>query len=275
LQSICSMNHLGVSYFHQGRYNDAIQCFKGATSTLKTLSNEQKSESLGEQVVSRCCVSLPVMASPATRSTPPSVEEAHIASGVTSMDRVIYSRPFEMRTMAKHFNDSKEEEHVLVDEQWVVFKLSIVLIFNLAMSYHVLAIVMMMEDSESYPTFTSTDTTNSTPRGLLLKACSLYNLAYFIPENNTYIGIIWPGMLSLFVRATLNNLGQCYASLDNTKNSIQCFELLLRSIMLIQRDHIFQGLCEGNETCNHCPTSCFFERIIFMILNDPGFAPAA
>jgi Tetratricopeptide repeat len=276
-QSICSMNQMGVSYFNQGKYSDAILCFQGATSTLKSLSIEEVLENHEEQTTSRCCVSTLVMTLPAKQNTPPpaSVGEAQIANDVTSVDRKIFSRPFEIMAMAKHFNDSKHEEQVLVNEQVLVFKLSIVLIFNLAMSHHVLAIVLMMGDSQSSTTYTTIEDTVSVPRNLLLKACSLYSLSYLIPPNDPNLGMIWPGMMSLYVKAILNNLGHCYASLDNTKSSVQCFEQLLKTIMLVQQDHIYQRLCEENNRCQNDMTMCFWDSILFLIMKNPGFAPAA
>jgi Tetratricopeptide repeat len=230
LQSIYSLNHLGVSYFNHGNYSNAILCFERATKTLKSRFNEQDSENQKVQVTCRCCTSLLVIPSPAKLSVSPpqqsSVEEAQITNDVTSMNRRMYSLPFEMMAMTKHCNDAKHTEQVLVDEQLLLSKLSIVLIFNLAMAHHVLAVVMMTANSESYTTSTTTDATLSAPRDLLLKACRLYNLASSIPQNNPCLCMIWPCMLSLFVKAILNNLGHCYASLGSTKNSVQCFEFV-------------------------------------------------
>jgi hypothetical protein len=42
LKAICSHNHLGASYFDQGKYSDAMLCFKEATFAAKTLVIEQE-----------------------------------------------------------------------------------------------------------------------------------------------------------------------------------------------------------------------------------------
>jgi hypothetical protein len=73
-------------------------------------------------------------------------------------------------------------------------------------------------------------------------------------------------------------LGHCYASVDDTKNSRQCFERLLTCIMLFRQDHIYQSFCEEDETSNHGikdTTLCFLDSTLFLILKDSGFAPAA
>jgi Tetratricopeptide repeat len=280
LQSICSLNHLGVSYFNHGSYSDAILCFKGATATLilKSLFNEQGSKNSEEQMTCRCYTSLLVMPLPEKLSTPQpaSVEEAQVANAVISMHRRMYSCPFEIVAMTKNLNDTKQAEHVLVDEQLLFSKLSIVLIFNLAMTHHSMAVAMMAKDS--YTTSTTAVAPVSAPRDLLLKACSLYSLAYSIPQNDLCLAMIWPVMLTLFAEAILSNLGHCYASLDDTKNAVQCFELLLQSMMLVQQDHIYKRLGEEDETSNRCPydtSLCFADSILFLILKDPGFASAA
>jgi hypothetical protein len=179
--------------------------------------------------------------------------------------------------MAKPNYDSKHEAHLLADERLLFSQLSTFLIFNLAMTQHLMAVDVLTSGSES-----STDTTGGAKdcelREWLLKACRLYGLAFSIPQNEPYLDIVRPDMLALFVRATLNNLGQCYASLEDTKNSVQCFELLLKSIMLVQQDHIFERLSEEDELSNQCQndiTFCFWRNTLFLMLKDPGFAPAA
>jgi hypothetical protein len=157
-------------------------------------------------------------------------------------------------------------------------KLSIILIFNLAMTHHFMAVVMMTTEPQHCTAPSTNDAIAFAPRDLLLKACKLYSLAYSVPQIELYLDLIWPDMLSLFVKAILNNLGHCYASLNDTKNSVQCFEILLRSIMLFQQDHIYQRLCEEDGTSNPFQNdtgSCFWDSTLFLMLKDPGFAPAA
>jgi hypothetical protein len=276
LQSISSLNHLGVSYFNQGMYSDSVCCFREATIASKTLVMEHEVKSHEEQVASRCFASFLVMPSPTRHCFSPlsSVAKALTAIDVTSIERQMYSRPFEIMVMAKHVDDCKHEEHLVVDERSLFSKLSTLLIFNLAMSHHFMAVVMMMSDSVSC----ASDTTASAPRDLLLKSCSLYSLAYSIPQNEPSLGMIWPAMVSLCGKAILNNMGHCYASLDDIKNSVQCFEMLLKSIMLVQQDHIYQSFCEEEQTSNHSQDDtklCFWDSTLFLMLRDPGFAPAA
>jgi hypothetical protein len=257
-------------------YSDAMLCFKDAILASKSLAIEQAGESHEEQRTSRFCVSFLVTPLPAKCCGLPStsVEKIQTGSNVTVINRLMYSRTFEIVTMVKNVDDSKHEEY-LVDERLLFSQLAIILFFNMAVTHHFMGVVMLTRDSQSH---TTTQAIESAPRDLLRKACGLYNLAYSIPQNEPHLGMIWPGMVSLFGNAILNNLGHCYASLDHTKNSVQCFELLLQSIVLGQQNHICQRLLEEDKTINRCQddtTMCFWESILFLMLRDPGFAPAA
>ncbi|KAG7365793.1 tetratricopeptide repeat protein [Nitzschia inconspicua] len=114
-------------------------------------------------------------------------------------------------------------------------------------------------------------------REFLSKARGLYSLAYSIPQREQKQDIIDVNLLPLFVQAILNNLGQCYASLDDTVNSVACFELLLKSLIVFQQDlngaHNL-GACD-NRLYHECSNTCIFENTLFLILKIQGFAPAA
>ncbi|KAG7373553.1 hypothetical protein IV203_034277 [Nitzschia inconspicua] len=114
-------------------------------------------------------------------------------------------------------------------------------------------------------------------RNLYSKARNLYSLAYISLQGEQGQEVIDVFMLHLLVKAILNNLGKCYASLDDTVKSVACFELLLKSIILLQQDR--------NRTCNFGHSDddnfndqsigLFLENTLFLVLKDPGFAPAA
>jgi hypothetical protein len=249
-------------------------CFKEATIASKTFLNEQDIKIPTAE--SRCCASLLVMPSSAQRQTPPStsVEVGKIASNIKFIDRLMYSLPFDITALTRHKEDSKYKENQIVDEQLLFSQLSISLIFNLALTHHTMAVVMMTAASETHPT----STIASASRDMLFKACGLYSVAYSLPQNEPYLHMIWPGMLSLFVKAILNNLGHCYASLDDNKTSVQCFELLLTNIMLYQQDHIYPRLCVEDgirDRYHNDATMCFCNSTMFLILKNPGFASAA
>ncbi|KAG7372725.1 hypothetical protein IV203_018868 [Nitzschia inconspicua] len=111
----------------------------------------------------------------------------------------------------------------------------------------------------------------------LSKARGLYCLAYKNLRDEQGQGCMDPLLLPLLAHAILNNLAQCYASLDDEKNSVACFELLLRSIILFQLDQKKTFNFGGRDDCsfNDPSTTCFLRNTLFLILKDPGFAPAA
>jgi tetratricopeptide (TPR) repeat protein len=275
LESIISLNQIGVSYFNRGEYSDAMFCFKEATFASKTFLNGIGRKSHGECL--RCCAKLVIVASPVKRHTPPpaSVGDAQIASDISSVNHLMYLRPFEISVVAKDCNDTMHKEFLLGDEQLLFSQLSITLIFNLALTHHVMAVLLMTADSHCK----TTSTTASAARYLLFKARGLYSVAcsvaYSLPQEDCYLDKVWTFMLSLFVKAILNNLGHCYAALGDATNSVQCFELLLKSIMLFQHDHIYGRLSEEDRRYHNDAALCFWDSIMFLILKDPGLAPSA
>ncbi|KAG7348765.1 tetratricopeptide repeat protein [Nitzschia inconspicua] len=260
LQFVSHKNNEGASLYNQGRYSEALQCFEDATRASKTFLScppEKEESTIDVQL----CVSLLVVPSQTTAA-----QQIEINS---SIDPSIYSTPFEIvvtlvgNEEAAHKQQMMQGDVIVGEYIYLFAKVSTMLIFNSALAHHTMA--LQLEDNLTKR------------RDCLSKARDLYNLAYSIPQREQEHEIIDPSLFPLFVQSILNNLGKCYAFLDDTENSVECFELLLESICLFQQD------CGGDSSSveledNFCKdhfSTLFFNNTLFLILKDPGVAPAA
>ncbi|KAG7339181.1 expressed tetratricopeptide repeat protein [Nitzschia inconspicua] len=258
LQSISEQNNMGVSLYNQGRFDEAVRVFKEATSASKTfLSGPMEMERTTTAVV--MSTSLQVLPS-----------KTALTKDMDSLiDRSVFLKPFEVvlilgdRQMVNPIYKENCQDRLFFS------RLSTILIFNMALTHHAMAMVSRDEDSKS-------------KREFLSKAMDLYNLAYSIPQEEQEQEVIEETILPLFVKAVLNNLGHCFSSMNDTNNSMACYELLLRSIIIFQQDHHIQCRNNSGESSNenfstdHSSTACcFLNNTLFLILKDPGLAPAA
>ncbi|KAG7343643.1 tetratricopeptide repeat protein [Nitzschia inconspicua] len=250
LQSISEQNNEGVTLYNQGRFAEAVQVFKEAASASKTFLSRPMDVERNTFV--ELCMSVQILPSK-TKST-------------NHINRTVYSKPFEVvltsrgRQMVKDFTVTSCQLRLLFS------RVSTVLIFNMALTHHAIA-MMSSEDNDSI-----------SKREFLSKARHLYNLAYSIPQGQQEQEVIDEAMLPLFVKAVLNNLGHCFSSLGDINNSVACYELLLRSIMLFQQDHHirYRNSGESNESFHKDhSTACFLDNTLFLILKESGLAPAA
>ncbi|KAG7343639.1 expressed tetratricopeptide repeat protein [Nitzschia inconspicua] len=249
LQLISHQNNEGVTLYNQGKYAEAVKVFKEATSTSKKLLGRPLEEVSSTDNGDVLCTSLQVLPSQTACDNDVNVS-------------TVYWKPFEVVFTLVSCKS------VLANCKSRLFlsRLSAIMIFNMALTHHAIA-MMSSEDNDS--------TTN---REFLSKARHLYNLAYSIPQGEQEQEVIDEAMLPLFVKAVLNNLGHCFSSLGDINNSVACYELLLRSIMLFQQDrHIqYRTSRESKESFpkDHS-TACFLDNTLFLILKDPCGAPAA
>ncbi|KAG7375042.1 expressed tetratricopeptide repeat protein [Nitzschia inconspicua] len=260
---VSHQNNEGVSLYNQGRYSEALQCFEDATRASRTfLSRPLEEEESTIDVVGDLCVTLQVLPS---QTTATKLTEIH-----PSIDPSIYSRPFEIvitlvvgNHEAAHKQQMMQGDVIVGEHIYLFAKISTMLIFNLALAHHTIA--LQSEDNLTKR------------RDCFSKARDLYNLAYSIPQREQEHEIIDPSLFPLFVQSILNNLGKCYAFLDDTENSVKCFELLLESICLFQQDcgRDCNSVELKDNFCNDNFSTLFFNNTLFLILKDPGFAPAA
>ncbi|KAG7343624.1 expressed tetratricopeptide repeat protein [Nitzschia inconspicua] len=252
LQSVSEQNNEGVSLYNQGRFAEAIHVFKDATSASKNyLSRPMDVERATSVELSSSLQVLP--------------SRTALTSDIDSLidHSTVYLNPFEAVVTSGGLQIMEDLTVANCQHRLLFSRLSTILIFNMALTHHAIA-MMFSEDKDS-----------TSKREFLSKARHLYNLAYSIPQGEQEQEIIDESMLPLFVKAILNNLGHCFSSLGDINKSNACYELLLQSIILFQQDHIqCRNLGESKECFPH-HTACFWNNTIFLILKDPGLAPAA
>ncbi|KAG7339218.1 expressed tetratricopeptide repeat protein [Nitzschia inconspicua] len=248
LQSLSNQTNKGVILFNQGNYDEAVQLFQDTVSASKNFLNspheEAESSASGEIMLS-----MRVLPSPRNN-------DLHC-----NKDTPVYTNAFDVAmTLAGGVEAScgqqMKQGNAVGGESCLLFsRLSIVLIYNLALAHHAAAL-------------SSTDSDARKRRTNLSKARDLYSLAYSIPQQDGK-EIIDAALLPLFVQAILNNLGHCYASLDDREMSLACFELLLNSIIVSQQNLSEACLYDGRSI------ACFLDNTLFLILRNPRVAPAA
>ncbi|KAG7343791.1 tetratricopeptide repeat protein [Nitzschia inconspicua] len=252
LQLISYQNNEGVALYNQGKYAEAVLLFKQAVSASKTFLNYPIEEVESPTDVGPPSASLQVFPSQAART-------CHLRS---TMDESVYTKAFEVVVTLACEDEARRfacQGHCLLFS-----RLSTFLIYNLALAHHALGLSYNDDDSRR-------------SRDFLLIARDLYNLAYSIPQQEQDKEIIDAALLPLFVQAVLNNLGRCYASLDDAEKSVVCFEFLLRSIIVSQQDLKVAGNIgdRHDRLSKDHSIACFFNNTLFLVLKDPGFAPAA
>ncbi|KAG7371385.1 expressed tetratricopeptide repeat protein [Nitzschia inconspicua] len=253
LQLISYQNNEAVALYNQGKYAEAVLLFKQAVSASKTFLNYQMAEVESPSTDVGPFVSLQVFPSQAART-------CRLKS---TMDESVYTKAFEVVVTLACKDEARQ--FACQGHCSLFSRLSTILIYNLALVYHALGLAYNDNDSRR-------------SRDFLMIARDLYSFAYSIPQQEQDKEIIDASLLSLFVQAILNNLGRCYAFLDDAENSVVCFELLLRSIILSQQDLKVTGNSgdlEDRLSKEVHSIACFFNNTLFLVLKDPGFAPAA
>jgi hypothetical protein len=238
-----------------------MQCFKEAILTSKLFLDRSQNE---DEVIQPGFIP-----TTATREIRVSLLTLPSSSVTFVADPNMYSQPIQCMvtgfrprpTSSKQLHDDDgdgDDEQQTVDESLLFSRISTILIFNMALAHHAKAM--------------TTITSSVTRQDLLIKAKDLYSLAYSVPQQEQDQDIIGPALLPLFVKAILNNLGRCYACLNDDENSIACFEMLLGTIILFQQDQTSDSSSSSNNDIHDC---IFLQNTMFLILKDPGFAPAA
>jgi hypothetical protein len=302
LTSMAFQNNHGVSLFRSGRYVEALESFietlRVATSYLRQEQRQCKAAQQQQQQQQQvnCCVLsqeersvlVRLEVTPVLQQELVEEEESSMGSSslhyqrrlFSSLDSKLYSCPIQMNLVVVADTDEDEKTPLATQEQeadhdyieddyTLISKLSTCLIFNTGLSHHGTAL------SEA-----------STVRGrrqMLEKARDLYNLCYqFQVESRMPNPVL--------ILASCNNLGRCYSMLQDKRASASCYEILLRCMMLFNdNQRLYQqhgagiddddtsSLTTAAESSSSWPKSdeCFYNNIMFLILKDPKFAPAA
>lgn len=130
--------------------------------------------------------------------------------------------------------------------------ISSIVIFNLALSHHLLAIQTKLLNPKQHTT------------ALLAKSMKLYELAIQLQQQDAAISSA--NCSKLFILSLLNNLGNIYRLLGNEVASQYCFQQLL-SLLLYLNYH--DGFSKISDTSNY---STFFKNVLRQHMDT---APAA
>ncbi|KAG7343496.1 hypothetical protein IV203_021441 [Nitzschia inconspicua] len=260
LQSICHQNNQGVSLYHEGRCAEAVHSLKEAMFASRTSVEQCLLGEAEDTTVVELGISLQILPS----------QTVQAIDCDSFIDPSVYSKPFEIEMNLLSNSEAPFEQQITresVDgEPYLLFStLSSILIFNFALTHHARAM-------------SSTKRIGTGQRNFLSKARDLYCLAYKSLRGEDCEKLLDPVLLHLLVQAILNNLSRCYASLDDTENSMACCKLLLKSILLSQQDRYRnQRIISSHDDKNPNDQSIelFLKNTLFLILKDPGFAPAA
>ncbi|KAG7340847.1 hypothetical protein IV203_024390 [Nitzschia inconspicua] len=255
---VCHQNNEGISLYKRGMFAEAVLRLKEGMLASKTCL-EQCLEEVENTAVVKIFMSLPVLPSQAVQS--PEIR--------FFIDSSVYSKAFEIEMNLLGRCESSFQQPMIQEEGGLSLFLSrfnSFLIFNFALAHHALAMSSRGKNDKV------------SQNNLYSKARKLYSLAYKSLQREHGQKVIDPFfMLHLLVQAILNNLGQCYMSLDERENSLACFKLLLQSIILFQQDRSrtcnFGSPDSGNFDDQHI--DFFLQNTLFLVLKDPGFAPAA
>jgi hypothetical protein len=301
LTSMAFQNNHGVSLFRSGRYVEALESFnetlRVATSYLRQEQRQCKAAQQQQQV--NCCVLSQderrvLVRLEVTPVLQQDVDEEESTMGssslhyqrrlLSSLDSKLYSCPIHLNLVVVADTDDDDEKPPLApqeqeddhddhieDDYTLISKLSTCLIFNTGLSHHGTAL--------------SEASTVRCRRQMLEKARDLYNLCYqFQVESHMPNPVL--------ILASCNNLGRCYSMLQDKRASASCYEILLRCMMLFNdNQRLYQQHAAGNDddddtsslTTSKAESSsswtksdeCFYNNMMFLILKDPKFAPAA
>ncbi|KAG7372669.1 hypothetical protein IV203_018812 [Nitzschia inconspicua] len=254
--SVCRQNSDGTSLYKQGRCVEAMLVFMGAMRASKTFLEQCRClEEAENTAVDEIRISLQVLT-----SKPVQTPKHH-----SVIDRPVYSKPFEIETRSclapKRY---KRTSIFMVNFSCCCRESLSYFDFNFALAHHTVAMSCREGNDQGRRTFLS-------------KARDLYHFACHGLQGEQGQEIIDPVILHLLVLAIMNNLGQCYASVGDCENSVTCFENLLKSIVPFQYDQSRTsnvGCSDGSNSSDRC-ISLFVKNTVFLVLTDPGFAPAA
>ena len=137
--------------------------------------------------------------------------------------------------------------------------LSSIVIFNVALCHHSLALQQLHQQQQS-----QTQTTTIETRLLLLKAMKLYELAIKLHQGS--VSALGLHCSKLYILSCLNNLGNVHQLLGDAVASDACFQRLLSILMYLSYT---RKLSDFESTLNYTP---FFKNLFH---HDRRAAPAA
>jgi tetratricopeptide (TPR) repeat protein len=260
--TMIQLNNLGVERLESGGFNEARQLFSLALDLMKTIIDQENPARSRNAEVSRSamvdhCSSIVILPQRPTPSEQPATVRQERGSPYSSStprtDDTLEQEETQLSQSSKLYIFSRPVYFVedLDYEHPPLVKLSISLLYNLALSYHAITLRGQEEDS-------------SNPN--MIEAALLhYQLAYDLQIRD---GI----ELSTFhTMGIINNVGQIHAGKGDIEKARVLFELLLKTLMV----YLDQTQNQGRDGLESNDLVAGFLRNLTQSVFRPSSSPAA
>jgi tetratricopeptide (TPR) repeat protein len=231
-----SLNNEGIHYINEGRYGDALKVLsQGLRQMNRILSTNEVREKASTKVE---FTEVPRYFASPVRSFFQLNKEFRSKSHCSDLKSFIFSSPIFLPT---------EDLSSKAFYQEYYLHLSFILMYNLALTYHLCAI-----DGEIC-------------QRNLESAVALYELAYTIQKTEDLDVSVIQTM------AIVNNLGQVHTALGNVDKSQYCYQHLLSTIMHLNES----GAASDYAAEESLSLDGFVGNVLSLILTTPAATPAA
>lgn len=263
------INNIAVTLLESGNVYEARQVFYLAKEMMKRILDQEmirRKNSTGynntdSTAAEQWSASCPLPSSPLPSTAPtskrwnrasPNVDHLSfnlsLQSSTNSSSLYSFLRPF-------YFS-----QDIINSSNPPMIKLSISLLFNLALSNHAIA---MLQNNTSPPSCSSSTSFAD-------EAIFFYKLAYSLQVDDR-IEVSW-----LHTMGMINNVGKLLAGVGIYEESQHCFQHLLIQLIMVQIDQ--QSRCNGGlliETTTNKQIEGFLDNIWLMVLNSSNTSAAA
>jgi hypothetical protein len=273
MQETIAYNNVGVALLEMGSIHEARELFGLAIEGMKGVLDSRRADASGMQSTdAEAHVSCSLSSVSTNTASPSSPSMMMMASApvhppqepsITPKDPLQATSPSTATnpaTTCNRFYDFlrpvfiSEDEFLLSNAPMV--KLTISLLFNLAISDH--ASAMMSSEEEETSFYSSTTTTVATVT-TAANAIFLYQLAYCLQLKD---GI---ELSRIHTMGMINNVGRLLAFLGDTKESENCFRHLLKKLMVQVVDEPYRrrsssSSSSSGDTTNHNNNNMIVDR---------------
>jgi hypothetical protein len=260
-----SINNIAVTLLESGNVYEARQVFYMAKEMMKrTLDQEmiRRKSSRGchtdSTAAEQWSASCPLPSSLLPFIAPTSKRRDHASS---SLDHLSFDPSLQSSSSLYSFlRPLYFSQDIINSSNPPMIKLSISLLFNLALSNHAIA---MMQNNTSPPSCSSSTS-------FVEEAIFFYKLAYSLQVDDC-TEVSW-----LHSMGMINNVGKLLAGVGVYEESQNCFRHLLIQLIMVQIDQ--QSRCNGGlliETTTSKQIEGFLDNIWHMVLNSSNTSAAA
>lgn len=265
---VISLNNAGLFQLRQGNFSEAVRNLSAALSRSKACMSETRTREISVGSVSLDLLILNSQKarrdSAADSSARSSLEKDY--DGDTCMEGDVYSQHFEANREGRIYNTpihldwdilvSKSDEDEENDSSDLQVVLSAVIIFNLALAYHLRAAAR---------TASSAPGSSDEASKCLRKSIQLYEYAIQIQREAACMG----QSSTLFALSALNNLGDAHSRLGDEAISEAYLRNMLSLLMYLVESHLV-----SDEAKTYL--SLFFDNTFHLVCNrQQNAAPAA